>query len=71
MDAIFGWGNECRFSWGTAKEMLETKGGEKVDWPVDEDNTQLMDFLLASGSTFKGPEHELREWFGKKPAEVL
>ncbi|BCS24765.1 ribonuclease H2 catalytic subunit RNH201 [Aspergillus puulaauensis] len=71
MDPIFGWGNECRFSWGTAKEMLETKGGEKVDWPVDEDNTQLMDFLLASGGTFKGPEQELQEWFGKKSAEVL
>ncbi|OJJ56305.1 hypothetical protein ASPSYDRAFT_47576 [Aspergillus sydowii CBS 593.65] len=71
MDPIFGWGNECRFSWGTAKEMLETKGGQKVDWPVDEDNTQLMDFLLASGGTSKGPEQELREWFGKKPAEIL
>ncbi|OJJ06410.1 hypothetical protein ASPVEDRAFT_45819 [Aspergillus versicolor CBS 583.65] len=71
MDAIFGWGNECRFSWGTAKEMLETKGGEMVDWPVDEDNTQLMDFLLASGSTLKGLERELREWFGKKSAEIL
>lgn len=71
MDPIFGWGNECRFSWGTAKEMLETKGGEKVDWPVDEDNTQLMDFLLASGGTFKGPEQELQEWFGKKSTEVL
>ncbi|KAL5332323.1 ribonuclease H-like domain-containing protein [Aspergillus crustosus] len=71
MDPMFGWGNECRFSWGTAKEMLEVKGGEKVEWPVDEDDTQLMDFLLASQGTSKGPDQELREWFGKKTAEVL
>src|SRR2546421_5842791 len=24
IDPTFGWGNECRFSWATAKEMLET-----------------------------------------------
>ncbi|KAL2825416.1 ribonuclease H-like domain-containing protein [Aspergillus cavernicola] len=71
MDPVFGWGTECRFSWGTAKEMLELKGGEKVDWPVDEDNTQLMDFLLSSGGTAKGPDQELQEWFGKKTTEVL
>ncbi|KAL5046963.1 hypothetical protein BDW71DRAFT_206788 [Aspergillus fruticulosus] len=71
MDPVFGWGNECRFSWGTAKEMLEVKGGEKVDWPAEEDNTQLMGFLLAAGSTSKGPDQELREWFGKKTTEVL
>jgi hypothetical protein len=33
MDPVFGWGNECRFSWGTAREMLELKGGARVDWP--------------------------------------
>ncbi|KAL4954170.1 ribonuclease H-like domain-containing protein [Aspergillus filifer] len=71
MDPVFGWGNECRFSWGTAKEMLELKGGDKVDWPVDEDDGQLLDFLLSSGITSKGPDGELREWFGKKTAEVL
>ncbi|KAL4972022.1 ribonuclease H-like domain-containing protein [Aspergillus desertorum] len=71
MDPVFGWGNECRFSWGTAKEMLEVKGGGKVDWPAGEDDTQLMGFLLAANSTSKGPDQELREWFGKRTAEVL
>ncbi|KAI9368076.1 ribonuclease H-like domain-containing protein [Aspergillus egyptiacus] len=73
MNPIFGWGNECRFSWGTAKEMLELKGGQKVDWPADDDNnnTQLFDFLLSSGGKFNGPDQELQEWFGKKTAEVL
>lgn len=72
MDPVFGWGNECRFSWGTAKEMLELKGGIKVDWPADEDeNNQLSEFL-ATGGTAKGTGRgELCEWYGHKVAEVL
>lgn len=27
MDGLFGWGAECRFSWGTVKDMLEAGGG--------------------------------------------
>lgn len=74
MDPIFGWGNECRFSWGTAKEMLELKGGTKVDWPSEEENTQLKNFLLTStggSGGYKRPDHELCEWFGSKPTEIL
>ena len=26
MDPVFGWGHECRFSWSTAKDMLEGHG---------------------------------------------
>lgn len=70
MDPIFGWGNECRFSWGTAKEMLELKGGTKVDWPEDEeDNMRLADFLSSPGKT--AGDAELREWYGYKAAEIL
>ncbi|KAL2836829.1 ribonuclease H-like domain-containing protein [Aspergillus pseudoustus] len=71
MDPVFGWGNECRFSWGTAKEMLEAKAGERVDWPMEEGDSQLMDFLLSSGGASKEGDQELREWFGRKTAEVL
>ncbi|PLB45359.1 ribonuclease H2 subunit A [Aspergillus steynii IBT 23096] len=72
MDPIFGWSNECRFSWGTAKEMLELKGGSKVDWPVDGNNSQLREFMLASSSGNGGTAaHELGQWFGSKPTEVL
>ncbi|KAF7625891.1 hypothetical protein AFLA_002736 [Aspergillus flavus NRRL3357] len=71
MDPIFGWGNECRFSWGTSKEMLEMKGGVKVDWPPDDENTQLRDFLLTSSEAPKGTNQELRDWFGQKTTEVL
>ncbi|KAF7595137.1 hypothetical protein BBP40_007104 [Aspergillus hancockii] len=71
MDPIFGWGNECRFSWGTAKEMLEMKGGANVDWPLEEENTQLREFLLTPSETTKESNQELRDWYGQKKTEVL
>ncbi|THC89086.1 hypothetical protein EYZ11_011464 [Aspergillus tanneri] len=71
MQPIFGWGNECRFSWGTAKEMLELKEGCKVDWGANEDNAQLREFLLISPDSTGRTGQELGEWFGYKPAEIL
>ena len=66
MDPVFGWGAECRFSWGTAKDMLDAKGAAaKVDWPIEEDDetTRLTDF-------FKGDKEkesdELGSWFGRR-----
>lgn len=58
MDVVFGWGSECRFSWGTVKDMLEKKsseGGLQVDWPAnddddDDENRRLSEFFLTSGS---------------------
>ncbi|KAL4898426.1 ribonuclease H-like domain-containing protein [Aspergillus ambiguus] len=70
MDPVFGWGNECRFSWGTAKEMLELKGGARVDWP-EEENTQIRDFLLASTGGAAKKDQELCEWFGQRTATIL
>lgn len=71
MDPVFGWGTECRFSWGTAKEMLESKGGTRVDWPAEEEQgSQLGDFFLSDPG--KNTDHdELREWYGRKATEVL
>jgi ribonuclease H2 subunit A len=71
MDHIFGWGNECRFSWGTAKEMLEMKGGANVDWPLEEENTQLRGFFLTPSDATKEAKQELRDWYGQKTTEVL
>lgn len=64
MHPVFGWGPECRFSWGTAKDMLDSKGGVKVEWPVDEDEgtTRLTDFF-SDGSREKDSD-ELGTWFG-------
>lgn len=70
MDGLFGWGNECRFSWGTIKDMMEMKGsaGVKVDWPVDddEDNARLSDYFLTANLASKaaGEADQLRMWFG-------
>ncbi|OTB03573.1 hypothetical protein M426DRAFT_321732 [Hypoxylon sp. CI-4A] len=62
MHPVFGWGPECRFSWGTAKDMLELKGGLKVDWPVDDDdeNSKVTDFFLDKDTE----ADELGTWFG-------
>lgn len=74
MHPVFGWGPECRFSWGTAKEMLEPTGtakvaSVKVDWPLDDDgeNSRMTDFLVAGGRDKDADE--LGTWFGT-PADV-
>ncbi|KAJ4347601.1 hypothetical protein N0V95_005295 [Ascochyta clinopodiicola] len=65
MDPVFGWGNECRFSWGTAKELLEgKKAGLSVDWPVEEDGDDMRMTDFFTGGEKKGDE--LVEWFGKR-----
>lgn len=73
MNPIFGWGSECRFSWGTAKDLLEAKSsGIKVDWPIDDDDQamRVTDFFAAAaeGEQYKD-SNELATWFGKPVAE--
>ena len=75
MDPVFGWGAETRFSWGTAKELLELTGskstGVRVDWPVDEepDGSMRMTSFFAGRDDEMGDE--LVEWYGKKVAETV
>lgn len=60
---VFGWGPECRFSWGTAKDLLEAKGnGVKVEWPVEEDGetSRVTDFFVSG----EKDANELGHWFG-------
>lgn len=65
MDPVFGWGPECRFSWGTAKDMLDAKGvAAKVEWPIneDEETSRVTDYFSAE----KEKEgDELGSWFGR------
>jgi ribonuclease H2 subunit A len=67
MHPLFGWGPECRFSWGTAKDMLESKGnGVKIEWPADDDDgetSKLTDFFVSGGGEEKQGS-ELASWFG-------
>ena len=71
MHPLFGWGNECRFSWGTAKEMLEAKGAPcRVDWPEGDDEAdgmKLTGFFL--GAEERGDE--LGNWFGRRVTEQV
>lgn len=65
MHPVFGWGPECRFSWGTAKDMLEGKGnGVSVDWPLDEDEetSRVTDFFVSADQA--KDSSELGNWFG-------
>ncbi|KAK8134053.1 ribonuclease HII [Apiospora sp. TS-2023a] len=64
MHPLFGWGPECRFSWGTAKDMLESKGGVKVEWPLDEDEgtSRVTDFFVEGNR--ERDSDELGTWFG-------
>ncbi|KAG8526362.1 uncharacterized protein KY384_000355 [Bacidia gigantensis] len=74
MDPVFGWGSECRFSWGTAKDMLEAKGkGVKIDWPEEEDaeGMKVTDFFSASGQDGQEEGSELANWFGRPAPEAV
>lgn len=71
MDPVFGWGNECRFSWSTAKDMLEGVGGGggpgtvKVDWPdpdADDGGMRLGHYFYNTKQS--GPKHEMEDWYG-------
>lgn len=67
MHPVFGWGPECRFSWGTAKEMLEAKDDAvRVDWPLDDDRdgnaSTVTDYFSAE--TCQRHADELGTWFG-------
>lgn len=70
MDPLFGWGTECRFSWGTAKEMLEPNkaAAVKVDWPEEddaEDSRKMTSFFVTSADHDDGKD-ELSTWFGRR-----
>ncbi|OAG10830.1 ribonuclease H-like protein [Paraphaeosphaeria sporulosa] len=72
MDPVFGWGNECRFSWGTAKELLEGKNADvKVDWPVDDDGNGDMRMTDFFASRNEAGGDELVDWFGKRVTEEM
>lgn len=69
MNPLFGWGNECRFSWGTAKELLEVKdGGVQVDWPMPQDESrgmQVTDFFHSKNQESAELASEVSSCFGE------
>ena len=75
MNPIFGWGSECRFSWGTAKDLFEAKGsGVKVEWPMDDDeqDMRVTDFFTAGREGEENDEsNALSTWFGRPVTEAV
>nr|KMM63953.1 ribonuclease H2 subunit A [Coccidioides posadasii RMSCC 3488] len=72
MHPLFGWGNECRFSWGTAKDLLEVKAGLKVDWhAVEDDDTKMTQFFITASTENAEAQDELRDWYGRRPKEIF
>lgn len=75
MDPLFGWGSECRFSWGTVKEMLEERGAEvKVEWPVDDDDDngmKMTDFFAGATEEAEREGDELANWYGRRVTEEV
>ncbi|KAF2837124.1 hypothetical protein M501DRAFT_1007003 [Patellaria atrata CBS 101060] len=72
IDPVFGWGSECRFSWGTSKDILEGKGSDlRVDWPdMDDDNgTKMTDFFTFSTEEREQEGDELSKWYGRRVTE--
>ncbi|KAF1944887.1 hypothetical protein EJ02DRAFT_463736 [Clathrospora elynae] len=71
MDPLFGWGNETRFSWGTAKELLEGKKADvTIDWPVEDDGNdmRMTDFFVGKDES---AGDGLVDWFGKRVTEEM
>ncbi|KAF2826514.1 hypothetical protein CC86DRAFT_292924 [Ophiobolus disseminans] len=71
MDPLFGWGSECRFSWGTAKELLEgNKPPVNLDWPAEDDGNdmRMTDFFVGKNES---AGDELADWYGKRVSEDM
>ena len=70
MNPVFGWGTECRFSWGTVKDLFEKKDmAAGVDWPEggDDDTANIGNYFSAGTGRETKEEKgnkELAEWFG-------
>ena len=76
MDPIFGWGNECRFSWSTSKDMLQCSGNAvQVDWPVDDEDQGMRVTEFFAARNQDSQEHdgctELANWFGRPVTEAV
>jgi len=71
MDPVFGWGAECRHSWGTAKELLEGKqAAVAVEWPAEGegDDMRMTDFFATQGER---AGDALVDWFGPRVTAAM
>ncbi|KAI9776977.1 MAG: hypothetical protein M1839_009121 [Geoglossum umbratile] len=73
IDPIFGWGNICRFSWATAKDLLEATKGHavQVDWPSQEEEEEVMLVTDYFGAEHGKDVNEMVGWFGGSVGEEV
>lgn len=80
LDPLFGFGPECRFSWGTVKELLEARNRAfRVAWPADEDTAdshKMTDFFRGNDDEDptageEGDEAILSSWYGRSLAATV
>ncbi|KAF1353367.1 ribonuclease H-like domain-containing protein [Delphinella strobiligena] len=74
IDPLFGWGTECRFSWSTTKDLLDSKLGAKVTWPAadeEDDSMKLTNFFMYSADDANTGEDELSTWYGRRATEEV
>lgn len=68
VNGMFGWGPECRFSWGTVKDLMDDKTKSKqVEWPDDDQDNNKVSQYFGVGMTstgVKSEDSELRNWYG-------
>jgi ribonuclease H2 subunit A len=73
MHPVFGWGPECRFSWGTAKELLEIKNKRiRLDWPDEKDTangTKISDFFIGQDMDEEDAAG-LKNWFSQRGKQM-
>ena len=74
MDPVFGWGIETRFSWGTAKELLENNkqvgANVRLEWPDVNDDANDMRMTDYFGGNGNGGD-DLVDWFGSRVTEEM
>ena len=63
-DPLFGWDGIVRFSWQTARELVEVNSKAKVTWPVDEDDNPINNYFQPASicNDFFGRPVKVEGW---------
>lgn len=75
MNPLFGWGRECRFSWGTLKDVMDNQSGStiSVEWPADGDEGSMKVssyFMTGDDEVSNLTRRELRSWYGSRVGQA-
>lgn len=73
MDLTFGWGSECRFSWGTVKDLLEAPqtNAVKVHWPDEDAAVGLSQYFDDGANVVRTEATDLQSWYGSSSVSIF